>query len=176
MIKMLFQGKKGMNFKMVTKEYSEALVEVLEIINCLDDNERKKIPDEIIKFYEENKSTTYKPILDLNSDNISNAILKNKTREILAGLYIDYLCDNENQKKEYIKELHKTEYGYEEAKQTEYEQLPIYAQELAAFDDKKNETNNKTNCIDDTQALVNVNNQNIFMRIWLKIKSFFKRK
>ena len=162
--------------KMVTKEYSEALVEVLEIINCLDENERKKIPDEIIKFYEENKSTTYKPILDLNSDNISNAILKNKTREILAGIYIDYLCDNEDQKKEYIKELRKTEYGYEEAKKTEYEQLPIYAQELAAFENQKNKANNETDSVDDTKALVNVDNQNIFMRIWLKIKSFFKRK
>ncbi|MBP3708571.1 MAG: hypothetical protein J6J36_08280 [Clostridia bacterium] len=161
---------------MVTKEYSEALVEVLEIINCLDENERKKIPDEIIKFYEENKSTTYKPILNLNSDNISNAILKNKTREILAGIYIDYLCDNEDQKNEYIKELHKTEYGYEEEKKTEYEQLPIYAQELAAFENQKKEANNETDSIDDTKALVNVDNQNIFMRIWLKIKSFFKRK
>lgn len=160
---------------MVTKEYSEALVEVLEIINCLDESERKKIPDEIIKFYKENKSTTYKPILDLNGDNISNAILKNKTREILAGIYIDYLCDNENQKKEYIKELHKTEYGYEKAKETKYEQLPIYAQELAAFEEQKNKTNDGTNQLNDTKALVNVDNQNIFTRIWLKIKSFFKR-
>lgn len=161
---------------MVTKEYSEALVEVLEIINCLDENEKNKIPNKIIKFYEENKSTTYKPILDLNSDNISNAILKNKTREILAGIYIDYLCDDENQKKEYIKELHKTEYGYEEAKESEYKQLPIYAQELASFDEKENETNNKSNLVESTKALVNVANQNIFARIWLKIKSFFKRK
>ena len=44
---------------MINTEYREALVEVLEIINHLEEDEKSKIPSEIVEFYEKNKSKTY---------------------------------------------------------------------------------------------------------------------
>ncbi len=97
---------------MVSKEYSEALVEVLEILNMLEDEDLKKIPTEIIDFYENYKSLTYNPHIEFNGD-ISSLNLKDKTKEILAGLYIDYLCDSEEEKQDYMQKLKKQEAAYE---------------------------------------------------------------
>ena len=49
---------------MVSIEYSEAIVEVLEILEYSDDSIIEKIPKELIEFWQRNKSTTYKPKLD----------------------------------------------------------------------------------------------------------------
>ena len=51
---------------MANIEYSEAIVEVLEILEYSDDNILEKIPKKLIKFWERNKSKTYKPNLDHN--------------------------------------------------------------------------------------------------------------
>lgn len=149
---------------MVTEEYSKALVEVLEIINYLDDEDKAKIPDEIIKFYEENKSTEY--LFNINPDeDITKQKLMNKTREILAGIYIDYLCENKEEKKEYIKKLKQTELEFENKKRKIYDPDNIF---------KKN-GNYQVNNIQ-TQALVPVKKENIFIRILKKIKSLFSKK
>lgn len=149
---------------MVTEEYSKALVEVLEIINYLDDEDKTKIPDAIIKFYEENKSTEY--VFNINPDeDITKQKLMNKTREILAGIYIDYLCENKEEKKEYIKKLKQTELEFENKKRKIYDPDNIF---------KKNR-NYQVNNIQ-TQALVPVKKENIFIRILKKIKSLFSKK
>lgn len=164
---------------MVTKEYSEALVEVLQIINSLNDGEKNKIPPEIIKFYEENKSSTYKPIIDLTPNNLDKAILKNKTREILAGIYLNYLCNDEEEKKEYRQELRKTEYNYEKAKQLEYEQK--YDKQTTIKNSTKDssiqaETDTNTDTTSNSNSLIKYEKSNIILRIWNKFLSFFKKK
>ena len=49
---------------MVSTEYSEAIVEVLDILQYSDDYIIERIPKKLIEFWERNKSTTYKPNLD----------------------------------------------------------------------------------------------------------------
>lgn len=88
---------------MINTEYREALVEVLEIINHLEEDEKSKIPSEIVEFYEKNKSKTYIPNINFEEEDISKYNIKNKTREILAGIYIDYLCDDEKKKVNILK-------------------------------------------------------------------------
>ena len=63
---------------MVSIEYSEAIVEVLEILQYSDDNIIEKIPKKLIEFWQKNKSTTYKPNLD-HSKSINEMDLKKKT-------------------------------------------------------------------------------------------------
>ena len=55
---------------MVSVEYSEAIVEVLEILEYSDDNIIEKIPKSLIEFWQRNKSQTYTPNLDHNKDDI----------------------------------------------------------------------------------------------------------
>lgn len=148
---------------MITEEYKNALVEVLEIINCLEDSEKKKIPDEIIKFYEENKSTTYKPNINLDDD-ISNINLMNKTREIIAGLYIDYLCNDETEKQNYINQLKQIEQKVETEKREIYNPDSIF----------KDRTQVIQKPISEDQSMVVAKKQNIFSKILDKIKKLFK--
>ena len=150
---------------MITKEYSEALVEVLEIINHLDDNDRNKIPENIIKFYENNKSLEYKPNLNFDDD-ITKQKLMTKTREILAGIYVDYLCNNKDEKKEYISKLKQAELKYEHQKRLKYNPSLIFNKKS-----NSNQINSET-----IQALVPVKKDNIFIRILKKIKSIFSKK
>ena len=79
---------------MVSIEYSEAIVEVLEILQYSDDNIIKKIPKKLIEFWQRNKSTTYKPNLD-HSKSINEMDLKKKTKSIISMIYLNYLCDDE---------------------------------------------------------------------------------
>ncbi len=79
---------------MVSIEYSEAIVEVLEILQYSDDNIIEKIPKKLIEFWQKNKSTTYKPKLDHNKS-INEMDLKKKTKSIISMIYLNYLCDDE---------------------------------------------------------------------------------
>ena len=82
---------------MVSTEYSEAIVEVLDILHYSEDDIIEKIPKKLIEFWERNKSTTYKPNLD-HSKPINEMKLKDKTKSLITMIYLNYLCD-ETQKK-----------------------------------------------------------------------------
>ena len=149
---------------MVTKEYSNALVEVLEVLKCLDEDDRKKIPSDIIKFYEDNKSTDYEFHFDSSKD-LTEQYLMNKTKEILAGIYIDYLCENEREKKSYQDKLKKIENRYEAQKSKEFNYDDIFK-------------NNKLTQVDseEEKSLVVVKKDSLFARILKKLKSLFTKK
>ena len=83
---------------MANIEYSEAIVEVLEILEYSDDNILEKIPKKLIKFWKRNKSKTYKPNLD-HDKSISEMNLKDKTKSILSMIYLNYLFNDEESKK-----------------------------------------------------------------------------
>ena len=83
---------------MVSVEYSEAIVEVLEILQYSDNNIISKIPKQLIEFWQRNKSTTYKPNLD-HSKSINEMNLKSKTKSIITMIYLNYLCEDVEKKK-----------------------------------------------------------------------------
>ena len=145
---------------MITEEYRKALVEVLEIIKCLEESEKEKIPKEIIKFYEINKSKTYEPDLNLDDD-LSKIELMNKTREILAGLYIDYLCESEEDKQNYISKLHQIEEKVEAEKREKYNPDTIFE--------------NRKQPIQEETSMITVEKQSFFSKILEKIKNLFKK-
>ncbi len=151
---------------MINTEYREALVEVLEIIDHLEEDEKSKIPSEIVEFYEKNKSKTYIPNINFEED-ISKYNIKNKTREILAGIYIDYLCDDEKKKSEYIKKLRNNEYNYEEKKKKSFNQNTIFKNKQTQ--DLKNEQ------IQATKSMIKVEKQGWFSKILNKIKKILKK-
>jgi len=78
--------------KVVSKEYSEAIVEVLDILDNSDDTICEKIPDKLIEFWQRNKSSIYKPKLD-HSKPLNEMNLKEKTKDIITMIYLNYLCD-----------------------------------------------------------------------------------
>lgn len=147
-------------------EYSEAIVEVLEILEYSDDNILKKIPKKLIKFWERNKSKTYKPNLDHNKS-ISEMNLKDKTKSIIGMIYLNYLCNEEE-----TKEISSIINHNEEIYQTELIKNRN-SQHLEKVQNKTNTINENTKS---TSITIIDNKESIFKKIVNRIKRFFNIK
>lgn len=149
---------------MVSVEYSEAIVEVLDILNHSDDYIKEKIPKKLIKFWERNKSTTYKPNLD-HSKSINEMNLKKKTKSIIAMIYLNYLC-NDTERDNIKLILRENEEKYQKELREKYNTDNL-------FKNKKTET---VKVKETTQEIVEYKESNFLQRILDKIKSIFKIK
>lgn len=147
---------------MVSTEYSEAIVEVLEILKYSDENITEKIPKRIIEFWQRNKSITYKPNLD-HTKPINEMNIKNKTKSIIGMIYLSYLC-NDTQKDNMIQILKDNEEKYQQQLQEKYNPNGIFKKQVQ-------KQNIETNSI----SLVK-SKKSILKRIINKIKSFYNYK
>ena len=138
---------------MVSVEYSEAVVEVLGILDCLEENDRNKIPNNVLDFFEKNKSETYRPNIDYTAD-LKDLKLKDKTREIIAGLYIDYLCE-EDEKEEYIEKLNQNEIKYQEKLKEKYNPDNIFKRTNNQEESNKEISGSNTALIEYKESLLN---------------------
>ena len=151
---------------MANIEYSEVIVEVLEILEYSDDNILEKIPKKLIKFWERNKSKTYKPNLD-HDKSISEMNLKDKTKSILSMIYLNYLCNDEESKK--IKSIINHN---EEIYQTEL--VKNYNSQYLEKEQNISNTINKNT--KSTSITIIENKELIFKKIINRIKRFFNIK
>ena len=92
---------------MLTKEYSEAIVEVLDVLRNLDEETISRIPLSFIRSLNEKKSKTYKSNIDFSKDLKENE-LKHQTKVILALIYRDYICETEEEREEFDSKLLKS--------------------------------------------------------------------
>ena len=87
---------------MMSSNNAKAYKEIFEIIKQFPHEEYNKIPEEKIKFYEENMDKNYNftinPNIDLSEQNISK-----ETKALIVTLYEDYFATEEQ--KEKIKEI-----------------------------------------------------------------------
>lgn len=88
---------------MVNNELSEAITEVLDILNNMDKEYVNMIPDKFKTFLKENKSNTYIPNLD-HSKKLNEMVLKEKTKDILAIICMKYWYSSDERKK-YVETL-----------------------------------------------------------------------
>ena len=85
-------------------EYSQAAVEVLDILNHTDIEDVQKIPKSFIEFLTNIASKNYE--LHLNHDYSMNALnVKNETKKLLGFIYITWWCDNEEEREKYKKQI-----------------------------------------------------------------------
>lgn len=148
---------------MVSIEYSEAIVEILDILKNSDDTIYKRIPNKLIEFWQRNKSTTYKPNLD-HSKPLNDMELKEKTRDLITMIYLNYLCDD-NEKEAMINTLKNNEKNYQLELREKYNTDNI-------FKNRKKEIVIK----EETQALVEYNRITFLRKFFDKIRNLFKRK
>ena len=151
---------------MANIEYSEAIVEVLEILEYSDDNILEKIPKKLIKFWKRNKFKTYKPNLD-HDKSISEMNLKDKTKSILSMIYLNYLCNDEESKK--IKSIINHN---EEIYQTEL----IKKHNSQHSEKEQNIINTINENTKSTSITIIDNRESIFKKIVNRIKRFFNIK
>ena len=148
---------------MANIEYSEAIVEVLEILEYSDDNILEKVPKKLIKFWERNKSKTYKPNLDHNKS-ISEMNLKDKTKSILSMIYLNYLCNDAE-----AKEISSIINHNEEIYQTE-----LIKKHNSQHSEKEQNIINTINENTKSTSIITIENkESIFKKIVNRIKRFF---
>ena len=84
-------------------EYSEAIGEILEVLKFMEDELLNKIPLDVIKKLKAQKSPTYinkfDNVLEIDFDKLDE-----KTKNILAVLYRDYVA-NEEERVEFYRSL-----------------------------------------------------------------------
>ncbi len=89
--------------KMNNIKLQEGITEVLDILNHMDNEYVDRIPKSFINYLKKNKLNDYKVDIDYSKSLEENS-LKDKTRSLLAMIYMDYWCTKE-EKKEFIKVL-----------------------------------------------------------------------
>lgn len=153
---------------MFRDEYGEAAVEVLDILDNTNKEDVAKIPLNFIKFLVDNASEDYVVNFD-HSKPISELNIKEKTREILGIIYINWWCDN-NQKEQYKKQIEEQEKREQEELREKYNPNNIFKNKKSAkiSDEIQEEVNSKNEAL----AIVN-NKENIFKRIINKVIMLF---
>lgn len=147
---------------MVTKDLSEAAVEFKSILENCSDDIVNKIPTNFLKFIDKIASKTYK----FNYDKTKSLIeqnLKSETRGLIALVYQDYICTDE-ERKEYIQKSNLYIIENENMKREKYNPNDI-------FKDVKNYkvNNSKEN------SIIEYKKENFIQKIFNKIKYFFEK-
>ena len=147
---------------MVTKELSEAAVE----FNCILENSSKniieKIPTKFLDFMKDIASKTYEFNYD-KSKSLNEQNLKPETRGLIALVYQDYICNNE-QKKEYIRKSRLFANKMEDLKREKYNPDNIF---------KKQEQLKNTEEVMTNEVAMIEYKESIFKRFINRIKSIF---
>lgn len=134
--------------------------ELSEILKMMEPEEANKIPKKLLEVIEKEKSNTYIPNYDSKIE-LNSQSIKKETLAMLALLYINYWCEDENEKKEYLKLIEKNEQKYqvELNKKTDITKF---------FESEKKERMQE-------QSLTVVENKNLITRIIEKIKKLWKK-
>ena len=91
---------------MDVKSLKEACAECELLIEFFDEESKKKIPATFIEYLKKHKSQNYVPNFDLTKE-LEDQKLKEETYGLLAVVYLNYLSETEEQKKELLKFLMK---------------------------------------------------------------------
>lgn len=153
---------------MVGTELSEGISETLDILNHMDKTYIDRIPKKIIEFLNNNKSADYVSNLD-HSKKINEMNLKEKTKDILAIIYMNYWCDLQ-EKANYSKLLKQNEYSYQEVLREKYNSDNIFK--------KNNQTQHiiqdiiSKEVVNDNTTIVEYK-ESFFKKLIIKIKNIF---
>ena len=154
----------------VSEEYKIAATEVLDIIEHLSLNATNKIPLQLLEFFKEVSMEDYKPEFDY-SDGLEKINFTPKTKALLAMIYRNYLC-SEEERKEFDKKLFENEEKYQQELREKYNPDNIFKKEEEGYlniqENPKEENNPNT-------ALIEYKEKKWYHKIFEKIASLFKK-
>jgi len=149
-------------------EYSEAAVEVLDILNHTAREDVELIPESFIKFLTDISSKNYK--VQFNHEQPVNGMnLRKQTRELLGFIYITWWCNKEEREK-YKNLIHEGNIKKEEIREL-YDANDLFK--------NKKETEQVINIpeeISQEKSITEYKKENIFKKFINKILKFFKVK
>ena len=138
--------------------------EVYEILNLLEEEYRKKVPENIRNFFEEERLKDYKPQIDIDVPLIEQD-LKRETIVLLAVLNLNYWCTTPEEKQEALDELTKNE-------KEKQELLDKYNPDNLF---KKIQEEKQEYSVPEELSVIEYKKPNFIQKLLSKIARFFKR-
>lgn len=155
---------------MVTKEFAEASAEINEILKYMPKEEVEKIPSKLREFFKEVASKDY--VTNINPDlPLDKQQIKEKTKDIIALIYRNYWC-TEEERKELDQKLIENDRKFEEELREKYNPDNIFKNNVTTT--KKEEPEEKEEKIE--QSLVVQETEKWYQRFLNMIKRWFKKK
>lgn len=148
-------------------EYSEAAVEVLEVLNYTNQEDVRKIPKSFIKFLTEIANKNYKVNFNHNGP-ISGLNLRKQTRELLGFIYITWWCDDKD-RSNYKNIIYSNNSNSEQIEKIDNYDIDD------TFKNKK-ETKTNKNIIEKENSIIEYKEEGSFKKFLNKILSFFINK
>ena len=155
---------------MVTKEFAEASAEINEILKYLPKEEVEKIPSKLREFFKEVSSKDYVTNINPNMP-LDKQQIKEKTKDIIALIYRNYWC-SEEERKELDQKLIENDRNFEEELREKYNPDNIFKNNVTTT--KKEEPEVKEEKIE--QSLVPQETGKWYQRFLDMVKRWFKKK
>ncbi len=155
---------------MVTKEFAEASAEINEILKYLPKEEVEKIPSKLREFFKEVSSKDYVTNINPNMP-LDKQQIKEKTKDIIALIYRNYWC-SEEERKELDQKLIENDRKFEEELREKYNPDNIFKNNVTTT--KKEESEVKEAKIE--QSLVPQERGKWYQRFLDMVKRWFKKK
>ena len=155
---------------MVTKEFAEASAEINEILKYMPDEEIEKIPSKLREFFKEVESKDYVTNINPNMP-LDKQQIKEKTKDIIALIYRNYWC-SEEERKELDQKLIENNKKFEEELREKYNPDNIFKNNVTTT--KKEESEVKEEKIE--QSLVPQETGKWYQRFLDMVKRWFKKK
>ena len=141
-----------------------AYAEVDAILNVLEDEYVNKVPEKVRKFFADEKIKDYEPVIDVNVP-LTEQNLKRETMVLLAILNLNYWCESENEKQEFLNELAQNENEKKELEE-KYNPDNIFK--------KKQPLKNEEN-IQENMKMIEYKEKTLIRKILDRIMLFFKK-
>lgn len=123
----------------ISNEYRKSVTEVIYILKYLPEHTVSKIPIKFMDFLNEHSISDYKPNFDF-SQGLDKVMLSNKTKALLAMIYRNYIC-TEEERAEYDKILCKNEEIYQNNLREKYNPDNIFKKEKQKITDDNSISN-----------------------------------
>lgn len=144
---------------MVNERYSIAMAETLHYLKGISEEDIKKIPNKFMEFLKLNSSKNYECNFDYTKP-LNELKLKDETRGLISMICLNYWCETEEQKNNFIKHLNANENKYQEELQKKYSVDNLFENnEIFSKDEVVKENINQNN------LPIEIKKQNIFKRI-----------
>lgn len=143
-----------------------AYAEVDEILNLLEDTYIEKVPEKVRNFFKEERDNEYKIEIDIQRPLIEQK-LKRETLVLLAILNLNYWCESEEEKQEFLNELAENEKEKQELEER-YNPDNLFKNKI------KGNIENDTS--EENSQMVEYKKQNFVQVLLHKIMKFFKRR
>lgn len=152
-----------MKSSIVSREYSIAATEILELLNYMPEDLIKEIPVQLINFFNQVSIEDYKPQFDV-SQGIENINLTDKTNALLAMIYRNYLCTTK-EKQEFDENLFRNEQKYQEDLQEKYSPKYIFKNSSESVQEENSQIT----------ELIEYKNVKWYQKIFGRILKLFKK-